>query len=60
VGLFILACLYTVAFARPFLLPLTVAFMLHFLLIPAVRLLKRLHVPEPVGRPWWWRRWWAA
>jgi len=49
VGLFILACLYTVAFARPFLLPLTVAFMLHFLLIPAVRLLKRLHVPEPVG-----------
>lgn len=49
VGLFILACLYTVAFARPFLLPLTVAFMLHFLLIPVVRLLKRLHLPEPVG-----------
>jgi predicted PurR-regulated permease PerM len=49
VGLFILACLYTVAFAQPFLLPLTVAFMLHFLLIPVVRLLKRLHVPEPVG-----------
>jgi predicted PurR-regulated permease PerM len=49
VGLFILACLYTVAFAKPFLLPLTVAFMLHFLLIPVVRLLKRVHVPEPVG-----------
>jgi predicted PurR-regulated permease PerM len=49
VGLFILACLYTVAFAQPFLLPLTVAFMLHFLLIPVVRLLKRVHVPEPVG-----------
>jgi predicted PurR-regulated permease PerM len=49
VGLFILACLYTVAFARPFLLPLTVAFMLHFLLIPVVRLLKRLRIPEPVG-----------
>src|SRR5688500_7563287 len=49
VGLFILACLYTVAFARPFLLPLTVALMLHFLLMPAVRFLKRLRIPEPVG-----------
>jgi predicted PurR-regulated permease PerM len=48
-GLFILACLYTVAFARPFLLPLTVALMLHFLLIPLVRALKGLRVPEPVG-----------
>jgi predicted PurR-regulated permease PerM len=49
VGLFILACLYTVAFARPFLLPLTVAVMLHFLLMPAVRFLKRLRIREPVG-----------
>ena len=49
VGLFILACLYTVAFARPFLLPLTVALMLHFLLMPAVRFLKRLRIPEPVA-----------
>jgi predicted PurR-regulated permease PerM len=49
VGLFILACLYTVVFARPFLLPLTVAFMLHFLLIPVVRALKRLRIPEPAG-----------
>jgi predicted PurR-regulated permease PerM len=49
VGLFILACLYTVAFARAFLLPLTIALMLHFLLMPAVRLLKRLRVPEPVA-----------
>ena len=49
VGLFILACLYTFVFARPFLLPLTVAFMLYFLLIPVVRALKRLRVPEPVG-----------
>ncbi len=48
-GLFILACLYTVAFARPFLLPLTVALMLYFLLMPAVRFLKRLRIPEPVG-----------
>jgi predicted PurR-regulated permease PerM len=49
VGLFILACLYTVVFARPFLLPLTVALMLYFLLIPVVRALKRLRLPEPVG-----------
>src|SRR4030095_15345062 len=49
VGLFILACLYTVVFARPFLLPLTVALMLYFLLIPVVRALKRLRIPEPVG-----------
>lgn len=49
VGLFILACLYTVAFAKPFLLPLTIALMLHFLLMPAVRALKRLRVPEPAG-----------
>jgi len=49
VGLFILACLYTVVFARPFLLPLTVAFLLHFLLMPVVRLLKRIGLPEPVG-----------
>ena len=48
-GLFILACLYTVVFARPFLLPLTVALMLYFLLIPVVRALKRMRVPEPAG-----------
>jgi predicted PurR-regulated permease PerM len=49
VGLFILACLYTIVFARPFLLPLTVGLMLYFLLIPVVRALKRLRVPEPMG-----------
>src|SRR5688572_10117249 len=49
VGLFILACLYTVVFARPFLMPLTIALMLHFLLMPAVRFLKRLRIPEPAG-----------
>src|SRR5262245_16711633 len=49
VGLFILACLYTVVFARPFLLPLAVAMMLYFLFIPVVRALRRLRIPEPVG-----------
>jgi len=49
VGLFILACLYTVVFARPFLLPLTIALMLYFLLIPVVRALKRLRIPEPAS-----------
>jgi len=49
IGLFILACLYTIAFARPFLLPLSVALLLYFHLIPVVRALKRLRVPEPAG-----------
>src|SRR5688500_15063425 len=49
VGLFILACLYTVAFAKPFLMPLTVALLLYFLLIPSVRAMKRLRIPEPAG-----------
>jgi predicted PurR-regulated permease PerM len=49
VGLFILACLYTVAFAKPFLMPLTVALLLYFLLMPAVRAMKRVRVPEAAG-----------
>lgn len=49
VGLFILACLYTVVFARPFLMPLTIALLLYFLLMPAVRFLRRLRIPEPAG-----------
>jgi len=38
-----------VVFARPFLLPLTIALMLYFLLIPVVRALKRLRIPEPAS-----------
>ena len=48
-GLFVLACLYTVYFARPVLLPLTLGLILDFLLRPAVRALRRWHLPEPAG-----------
>jgi predicted PurR-regulated permease PerM len=49
VGLFILACLYTLHAARDFLLPLVVGVMLYFLLVPLVRRLKHLGLPEAAG-----------
>jgi predicted PurR-regulated permease PerM len=50
-GLFILALLYTLHFARVFLLPLFVALIGTFLLRPLVRWLRcsRLHLPEAVS-----------
>jgi predicted PurR-regulated permease PerM len=48
-GIVVLGILYTLYFARTFLLPLTIAILLNFLLSPAVRWLKRLRLPEPVG-----------
>lgn len=48
-GLFVLACLYTLAVAREFLLPLAVGLMTYFLLRPLVRGLKSARIPEPVG-----------
>jgi len=48
-GLFVLACLYTIYFARPVLLPLTLGLILDFLFRPAVRALKRWRIPEPAG-----------
>ncbi len=48
-GLFILAVLYTLFFARAFLLPIVLAVLLDFLLSPVIRTLKRLRIPEPVG-----------
>jgi hypothetical protein len=48
-GLFLLGMLYTLYFAKSFLLPITIATLLNFLLSPAVRGLKRLRLPEPVG-----------
>jgi predicted PurR-regulated permease PerM len=48
-GLFVLAVFYTLYFARAFLLPITVAILLDFLLSPVIRALKRLRIPEPVG-----------
>jgi predicted PurR-regulated permease PerM len=48
-GILLLGLLYTLYFARAFLLPITIATLLNFLLSPAVRALKRLRLPEPVG-----------
>ncbi|HET7747526.1 MAG TPA: AI-2E family transporter, partial [Vicinamibacteria bacterium] len=48
-GLFILVCLYTLYVAREFLLPLVIGVMAYFLLIPLVRGLRRVGLPEAVG-----------
>lgn len=45
----VLAILYTLYFAREFLLPITFALLLNFLLSPVVRALRRLHVPTSFG-----------
>ena len=44
-----LAVLYTLNFARDLLLPIVLAFVLAFILMPAVRALQRLHVPRVVA-----------
>jgi predicted PurR-regulated permease PerM len=48
-GLFVLASLYTFYFAREVLLPVVLAILLALVLYPAVRALKRIAVPEPIG-----------
>jgi predicted PurR-regulated permease PerM len=48
-GLFVLAILYTLHAAREILLPVILALLLALILSPAVRGLKRLRLPEPVG-----------
>jgi predicted PurR-regulated permease PerM len=45
----VLALLYTIYFARPFLLPLTFALLLNFLFSPVVRRLARWHIRPPLG-----------
>ena len=45
----VLAVLYTLYFARPFLLPITVAVLLNFLLSPVVRAFARARVPTALG-----------
>jgi predicted PurR-regulated permease PerM len=47
--LLVLAVLYTLYFARAFLLPLVLAFLLELLLSPVVRWLERRRVPTAVG-----------
>jgi predicted PurR-regulated permease PerM len=48
-GLLVLAVLYTLYFARAFLLPIVLAVLLDFLLSPVIRAFKRARIPEPVG-----------
>jgi predicted PurR-regulated permease PerM len=48
-GIFVLLTMYTLYFARPFLLPLVLATILNFLFSPVVRGLARLHVPPPLS-----------
>jgi predicted PurR-regulated permease PerM len=48
-GIFVLLALYTLYFARTFLLPLVLAVILNFLLSPLVRGLSRLRVPQALG-----------
>ncbi len=48
-GLFVLSCFYTLYLAREFFLPVTLAFVMSFLLWPVVRGLARLHIPEWLG-----------
>jgi predicted PurR-regulated permease PerM len=48
-GMFLLVVFYSVYFARDFLLPVLLAFVLSFLFAPAVRWLRRMHVPATVG-----------
>jgi predicted PurR-regulated permease PerM len=45
----VLAILYTLYFARAFLLPIVFALLVNFLLSPVVRWLKRLNIPSPLG-----------
>jgi predicted PurR-regulated permease PerM len=48
-GLFILAIFYTLYFARDFILPILLAWVLSSLLAPVVRALKRVRIAEPLS-----------
>ena len=48
-GLFLLAIFYTFYFARDVLFPVVLALLLTLILSPAVRVLNKLRLPEPVG-----------
>jgi predicted PurR-regulated permease PerM len=45
----VLAVLYTMYFARAFLIPIVFAILLNFLLSPLIRVLSRFHIKPPVG-----------
>ena len=48
-GIFLLLLFYTLYFAAPVLMPIAVAVLFNLLLAPAVRLLARLRIPQPLG-----------
>ncbi|HET9581980.1 MAG TPA: AI-2E family transporter [Gemmatimonadota bacterium] len=48
-GILILLVFYTLYFARGFVLPVVLAFLLTFLLAPVVRALRRVGIPETIG-----------
>ncbi len=48
-GLFVLAAIYAIYWAKPILMPIVAAVVLYIVLWPAVRLLARLRVPTPLG-----------
>jgi predicted PurR-regulated permease PerM len=48
-GLFVLAILYSLYFAAEFILPVVLAFLMSLFLLPSVRILRKAHIPEPVG-----------
>jgi predicted PurR-regulated permease PerM len=48
-GLFFLACVWFLHQAQEFVVPLTVALLLHFLLMPIVRWFKRRRIAEPLA-----------
>ncbi|MGH7589429.1 MAG: AI-2E family transporter [Gemmatimonadota bacterium] len=48
-GILVLLVFYTLYFARDFILPVVLAFLLTFLLAPVVRGLHRIRVPETIG-----------
>jgi predicted PurR-regulated permease PerM len=48
-GIFILLCVWFLHQAQDFFVPLTLAVLLHFLLMPVVRWFKRRHLAEPVA-----------
>src|SRR5713226_1631340 len=48
-GLWTLATVYTLYFARSFLLPVVLAILLSFLLAPVMRVLRRIHVPQTIA-----------
>ncbi|HSJ81229.1 MAG TPA: hypothetical protein VK910_08405, partial [Thiobacillus sp.] len=49
IGLFVLASLYTLYFARAILLPVVLALLLSWSLAPIVLALKKLRLPAPLG-----------